>query len=143
MSKKSKAKNPDTTMEAATDNSDTTRETTVGRQAEAILNRLTDLEQAMGAISGAIDIFESLLGLCQRVAVKSQLAASVAERFATWPPLTLLHSAASVPQRDLMEEMERMSSELARLGAEYRLLKSEQRDAAAFKAKRERDTDGD
>jgi len=113
-----------------------TREVTADRQAEAISNRLTDLEQAMGAISAAMDMFESMLGLCQRLATKSQRAATVAERFTTWPPLTLLHSAATVPQRDFMEELERMSSELARMGAEYRLLKGEQRDAAAFEAER-------
>lgn len=107
------------------------------RKAEAVSKRLTDLEQAMGAVSSAMDLFESLLGLCQRVVVKSQRAASVAERFATWPPLTLLHSAASMPQRDIIEELERMSSELARMGAEYRLLQGEQRDSAAFGAEGE------
>lgn len=107
------------------------------RKAEAVAGRLADLEQAMGAIQAAMDLFESLLGLCQRMTSKSQRAASVAERFATWPPLTLLHSAATMSQRDLIEEMDRMSSELARMGAEYRLLKSEQRDAAAIEAGRE------
>lgn len=99
------------------------------RKAEAVSSRLVDLEQAMGAVSSAIDLFESLLGLCQRVTVKAQRAASVAERFAVWPPLTLLHSAAHMSQRDIIDELERMSSELARMGAEYRLLKGEQRDA--------------
>lgn len=100
------------------------------RKTEAVSKRLVDLEQAMGAVSSAIDLFESLLGLCERMATKSRQAASVAERFAVWPPLTLLHSAASVSQRDIIEELDKMSNELARMGAEYRLLKSEQRDAA-------------
>ncbi len=110
------------------------------RKAEAVSKRLTDLEQAMGAVSSAMDLFESLLGLCQRVVMKSQRAASVAERFATWPPLTLLHSAASMPQRDIIEELERMSSELAGMGAEYRLL---QRDAAEAAQKERNNQNGD
>ena len=101
------------------------------KKAEAVSARLAELEQAMGAVSSAMDLFDSLLGLCQRMAVKSQQAAAVAERFAVWPPLTLLHSAVHMPQRDIIEELERMSSELARMGAEYRLLKGEQRDAAS------------
>lgn len=133
----SKSKKPDIAVDA------TGGESPEARKTEAVSNRLIDLEQAMGAISSAMDLFESLLGLCQRMVVKSQRAASVAERFATWTPLTLLHSAATMPQRDLIEEMERMSSELARMGAEYRLLKSEQRDAAAFEAEKKEDANGD
>lgn len=128
MAKKPSKSKPGITADAA---GETTVLTSEARKAEAVSKRLTDLEQAMGAVSSAMDLFESLLGLCQRMVVKSQRAASVAERFAVWPPLTLLHSAASMPQRDIVEELEKMSSELARMGAEYRLLKGEQRDAAA------------
>lgn len=133
--KPSKPKKPDATdappdgIEADAGEAGLDAPTPEVRKAEAVSKRLTDLEQAMGAVSAAMDLFESLLGLCQRMAVKSQRAASVAERFAVWPPLTLLHSAATMPQRDIIEELERMSSELARMGAEYRLLKGEQRDA--------------
>ncbi len=112
----------------AVDTGENQTQTPEATKAKAVSERLTELEQAMGAVSSAMDLFESLLGLCQRVTVKSQRAASVAERFATWPPLTLLHSAAHMSQRDIIDELERMSSELARLGAEYRLLKSEQRE---------------
>jgi len=136
MAKKPKLKPNDSTAADATRET-RTAQTPESRQAEAVAGRLADLEQAMGALQAAMDLFESMLGLCQRMTVKSQQAASVAERFATWPPLTLLHAAAAMSQRDLIKEMDRMSSELAGMGAEYRLLKSEQRDAAAIEAGRE------
>lgn len=113
------------------------------RKTEAVSKRLVDLEQAMGVVSSAIDLFESLLGLCERMATKSRQAASVGERFAVWSPLTLLHSAASMSQRDIIGELDKMSNELARMGAEYRLLKSEQRDAAVIEAEREDEHDSD
>jgi len=87
--------------------------------------RLAELEKALGGMSVAMDAFEGMLGLCERMAAKSQRIAAMSDRWAAWPPMTLLHSSAVVSKRELLEEMERMSGEMARLGAEYRLLKSE------------------
>ena len=93
--------------------------------------RLAELEKALGGMSAAMDAFEGMLGLCERMGTQSQRIAAMSDRWAAWPPMTLLHSSAVVSKRDLLDEMERMSGEMARLGAEYRLLKSEQQEEDA------------
>lgn len=95
---------------------------------DPVADRLKELEKSLGQMSTVVDEFEAMLGLCERMATKSRRIASMGERLAVWPPLTLLHSAASVAKRDIMEELERFAADAARLGAEYRLLKGEQRE---------------
>jgi len=93
-----------------------------------VAERLSELQRTLGAMSTALDAFEGMLGLTERVAEKSRDIAAMSERWATWSPLTLLNSSAIVSKRGLLEECQRLSSEMARLGAEYNLLMSEKRE---------------
>jgi hypothetical protein len=96
--------------------------------ADPVPARLKELEQALGAAAEATDMLESLLGLCERMEAKCQRVASLSDRFPAWPPLALLHSAAAMSKRDVIGELEKLTANMARLGAEYRLLRSERKD---------------
>jgi hypothetical protein len=73
-------------------------------------------------------MFESLLGLCERMEAKCKRIASLNDRFPAWPPLAMLHSAAVMSKRDIVGELDKLTTNMARLGAEYRLLRSERKD---------------
>ena len=95
--------------------------------ADPVSARLKELEQALGAASEATDMLESLLGLCERMETKCQRVATLSDRFPAWPPLALLHSAAAMSKRDIAGELDKLTANMARLGAEYRLLRGEQK----------------
>jgi hypothetical protein len=95
--------------------------------ADPVHARLKELEQALGAATEATDAFESLLGLCERMEAKCLRIAALNDRLPAWPPLAMLHSAAVMSKRDIIAELDKLTANMARLGAEYRLLKSEQR----------------
>lgn len=95
--------------------------------ADPVPARLRELEQALGSTAEATDAFESLLGLCERMEAKCLRIAALNDRLPAWPPLAMLHSAAVMSKRDIIAELDKLTANMARLGAEYRLLKSEQR----------------
>jgi len=95
--------------------------------ADPVSARLKELEQVLGAASEATDMLESLLGLCERMETKCQRVATLNDRFPAWPPLAMLHSAAVMSKRDIAGELDKLTANMARLGAEYRLLRGEQK----------------
>ena len=95
--------------------------------ADPVPARLKELEQALGAAAEATDAFESLLGLCERMEAKCLRIAALNDRLPAWPPLAMLHSAAVMSKRDVVAELDKLTANMARLGAEYRLLRGEQK----------------
>lgn len=113
-----------TTKEATTEEAQEESAAPKEEEAETDLKRVA---RRLNAALRMIDSFEGMLAICDRMMAKVQQAVEVNNQVSSWPPAALLYSAASLAKPQVLAELERLTAEAARLGAEYQFLANKEK----------------